>query len=60
MVFRYGRCYAHGGIVTKGRPLSIVHAYQPARVVLEEAVAANPALSTVSRRPKFFSYWARG
>lgn len=60
MVFRYGRCYAHGGIVTKGGPLTIVHAYQPARVVLEEAVAANPALSAVSRRPKFFSYWARG
>ncbi|MGI8568910.1 MAG: hypothetical protein ACR2KT_07490 [Methylocella sp.] len=59
MVFRYGRCYAHGGIVTVAHPLSIVHAYQPARVVLEENVAANPALSATARRPKFFSYWAR-
>ena len=59
MVFRFGRCYAHGGIVTTASPLSIVHAYQPARVVLEEEVIANPVLSAVSRKPKFFSYWAR-
>jgi len=30
MVFRYGRCYAHGGIVTQASPLTIVHAFQPA------------------------------
>jgi len=35
MVLRYGRCYSHGGIVTNASPLTIVHAYHPARRVLE-------------------------
>src|SRR6516165_5996133 len=29
MVWRYGRCYSHGAIVTGVRPLTIVHAYRP-------------------------------
>lgn len=57
MIFRYGRCYSHGGIVTGASPLTIVHAFQPARIVLEEDVASNQALGDPSRRPKFFSYW---
>jgi hypothetical protein len=57
MVFRYGRCYAHGGIVTIVNPLTIVHAFQPALLVLEEEVARSPAISAPSRRPKFFSLW---
>ena len=59
MVFRYGRCYAHGGIVTAARPLTIVHAFQPALVVLEEEVARSPALCEPSRKPKFFSLWRK-
>ena len=58
MVFRYGRCYAHGGIVTVTRPLTIVHAYQPAMAVLEEEVARCPILCAPARNPKFFSLWA--
>ncbi|MGH6846764.1 MAG: hypothetical protein ACREC0_04780 [Methylocella sp.] len=58
VVFRYGRCYSHGGIVTKVDPLTIVHAYQPALAVLEEEVARSPALCAHSRNPKFFSLWA--
>lgn len=58
MVFRYGRCYAHGGVVTAANPLTIVHAFQPARAVAEEEVACNPALCAPVRRPKFFSLWA--
>ena len=58
MVFRYGRCYAHGGIVTTTAPLTIVHAFQPAGLVFEEEVAGNLVLSAPQRRPKFFSYWA--
>src|SRR5580704_9168227 len=27
MVFRWGRCYSHGGIVVGARPLTIVHAF---------------------------------
>ncbi|MGA7384506.1 MAG: hypothetical protein WBW81_07390 [Methylocella sp.] len=59
MVFRYGRCYAHGGIVTLASPLTIVHAFQPARVVLEDEVARSPDLCAPARRPKFFSLWAK-
>lgn len=60
MVFRYGRCYAHGGIVTVASPLTIVHAFQPARAVVEEDVARNVPLSSPARHPKFFSLWAMG
>jgi cell wall-associated NlpC family hydrolase len=41
MLFRVGRCYSHGGIVTRGDPLTIVHASFPARIVLEETVLQN-------------------
>lgn len=57
MMFRYGRCYAHGGIVTSLDPLKIVHAFQPAQRVIEEAVRNNVALCEPQRKPKFFSYW---
>ncbi|PNE12918.1 MAG: hypothetical protein CR217_00035 [Beijerinckiaceae bacterium] len=57
MVCRYGRCYSHGGIVTRADPLTIVHAFQPALVVLEEEVARCPALCLPARRPKYFSLW---
>lgn len=60
MVFRYGRCYAHGGVVTKASPLTIVHAFQPSRCVLEEEVARTPALCAPARNPKVFSLWAMG
>ncbi len=59
MVFRYGRCYAHGGVMTDAGPLTIVHAFQPALVVLEEEVARNPALCATARHPKYFSLWAK-
>jgi cell wall-associated NlpC family hydrolase len=59
MVFRYGRCFSHGGIVTNTSPLTIVHAFQPALVVLEEEVARSPALCARVRHPKFFSLWAK-
>jgi len=58
-VFRYGRCYAHGGVVTISRPLTIVHAYQPAGAVLEEEVARSPALCARARDAKFFSLWTK-
>lgn len=59
MTFRWGRCYSHGGIVTNLKPLSIVHAYQPSRRVLQEDVARNSLLSDPKRRPRFFSFWAK-
>jgi hypothetical protein len=59
MVVRYGRCYAHGAVVTDASPLTIVHAFQPALAVIEEEVARSPALRAAARHPKFFSLWAR-
>lgn len=59
MVFRIGRCYSHGGIVTNARPLTIVHAYHRARRVLEDEVSRDAFLSGESRKPRFFSYWAK-
>lgn len=60
MVFRYGRCYSHGGVVTIANPLTIVHAFQPAGRVIEEEVATNSTLCEPRRRPKIFSLWAGG
>ena len=59
MVVRYGRTYSHGGIVSIAAPLTIVHAYFPARSVLEEEIGRNSVLSDAARKPRFFSYWTR-
>jgi cell wall-associated NlpC family hydrolase len=59
MVFRYGRCYSHGGIVTAANPLRIVHAYYQARTVIEDEVARNAVLADPARKPRFFSVWAK-
>ncbi len=58
LVFRYGRCHAHGAVVTRSHPLTVLHAFSPARAVVEEQVARNPALG--GRAPRAFSLWARG
>ena len=57
VLFRFGRCFAHGGIVTAGAPLTIVHAFAPARVVLEEDVARNAELAERLGQARFASYW---
>lgn len=54
-MFKYGRCAAHGGIVTGSSPLTIVHAYQPAGLVLEDDVNAIAAMK--KRMHGFYSYW---
>lgn len=58
MLFRWGRCYSHGGLVTAADPLTIIHAYQPAGRVIEEVVATNGMLTEPRRRPRSFSFWA--
>jgi len=58
MIFKYGRCYSHGGIVTCANPLTLIHAFKPAGMVIEDEVPSNPMLCNPSRVPKFFSYWA--
>jgi cell wall-associated NlpC family hydrolase len=57
-VFRFGRCYAHGGVVVGADPVAIVHAYAPHRRVVEEILAQNSVLSEKKRAPRFFSHWA--
>ena len=59
IVFRYGRCHAHGGIVTCPDPLTLVHAFSPARAVIEEPVARNATLSQAGRAPRVFSLWTQ-
>jgi len=58
MVFRFGRCYSHGGIVTAVDPLALVHAFANSRSVIEEEVETSSALCDPNRKPRFFSYWA--
>lgn len=55
IVFRFGRCWAHGGIVTRGAPLTLVHAFSPAGCVLEEEVARNSRLMAPARTPRVFT-----
>jgi len=59
MVLRYGRCYSHGGVVSRAKPVTIIHAFHPARRVLEEELALNTALNDPTRKRRFFSYWAK-
>lgn len=58
MVLRFGRCYSHGGIVTTNAPLAMVHAYHPARRVVEDEIGRSGTLADPARKPRFFSYWA--
>jgi cell wall-associated NlpC family hydrolase len=60
VVFKYGRCYSHGGIVTESDPLTIVHAFMDVGQVVEEAIHRNPRLKDPARARLFFSFWAKG
>jgi len=61
VVFHLGRCYSHGGIVTKADPLTIVHAFWPARAVVEEDISREGhLLSAPARARRFFDYWGAG
>ena len=57
ILFRVGRCYAHGGLVTLSDPLTILHAFAPAARVLEEPVARNSQLAGRLGAARFFSHW---
>ncbi len=59
VVFKYGRCYSHGGIVTKASPLTLIHAFWPAKIVMEEGLAQNLQLADPARGRRFFSYWKK-
>jgi hypothetical protein len=55
ILFRVGRCFSHGGIVTAATPLTIIHAFAPARCVVEEQIARNAELADRLAQVKFFS-----
>jgi NlpC/P60 family putative phage cell wall peptidase len=57
ILFRFGRCFSHGGIVSARKPLTIVHAFAPARVVLEDEVERSGELTERLTHVKFASYW---
>jgi cell wall-associated NlpC family hydrolase len=59
ILFKYGRGYSHGGIVTKPDPLTIVHAFHPARRVVEEEIGRNAEVHAHLGDAKFASYWCR-
>jgi cell wall-associated NlpC family hydrolase len=63
VMWRVGRCFSHGGIVTAWPPSGsgvgqmVVHAYAKARRVIESDVSL-PGLFTSEKHPRrFFSYW---
>ena len=56
MLFRIGRCFAHGGIVSGIDPLRLVHAFAPARCVVEDELARAGEIASKPR--KCFSYWS--
>lgn len=59
VLFRCGRCYSHGGVITRVDPLWMVHAFLPDRIVVEEEIFRNTMLSESHRRPRFFSLWGQ-
>lgn len=60
VVFRYGRCFAHGGIVTEAEPLTLVHAFMDHGAVGEEQILCNPRLSDPARQRRVYSIWRKG
>ncbi len=55
VVFRYGRCFSHGGVVTNLDPITLVHAFQPYGVVFEEEMERNLQLVEPRRPRRYFS-----
>jgi cell wall-associated NlpC family hydrolase len=58
-LFRFGRCFSHGGIVTQATPIALVHAFRDVGCVIEDRFDQNPALTKPGRAPVFYSLWAK-
>jgi NlpC/P60 family putative phage cell wall peptidase len=58
VLFRVGRCFSHGAIVSIASPLTIVHAFRPAGCVMEEEVSHNAAVAKRLGDAKIASYFA--
>ena len=57
VLFRYGRCFSHGGIVTKREPFTMIHAFAAAGIVLEEELSHNVAIAHRLADAKFASWF---
>ena len=57
ILFKYGRCFSHGGIVSRQKPLTIIHAFHPARIVFEEEIERNAEVAERISTAMFASYW---
>jgi hypothetical protein len=66
ILWRVGRCFSHGGIVTewptaaleaRGHPHRVVHAYARAGIVEESDVSLGGELSDPKRPRRFYSLW---
>jgi cell wall-associated NlpC family hydrolase len=58
MIFRYGRCYSHGGLVTATDPLTMIHAFLTRQSVIEEPLWESPEFSDPTREPRFYTLWS--
>jgi NlpC/P60 family putative phage cell wall peptidase len=58
IIFRVGRCFSHGAIVSLASPLTIVHAFRPAGRVMEEEISHNAAVARRLGEAKIASYFA--
>lgn len=54
LVWKYGRTYSHGAIVTEWP--YFVHAYFPAKAVVEESLIGHPLMQHSMRH---YSYWSK-
>lgn len=57
VLFKVGRCYSHGGIITKSDPLTFVHAYKNAGMVIEDVIRQNAEIAAKLPTARFASYW---
>ncbi len=59
VLFRYGRCFSHGGIISARKPLTIIHAFRSARQVVEDRVDNLAEMKKRMGTAQFASYWGR-
>ena len=57
VLFRMGRCFGHGGIVSRLEPLSLIHAFAGTRCVVEDSIENNHELGGRMKAAKIVSYW---
>lgn len=57
VLFRMGRCFAHAGIVSRVAPLAIIHAFAPARSVVEDVIQNSAEITVRMKTAKFATIW---